>query len=123
MKRSKQIGLTLLASLSLAACGGADQPTERALYKSKQECVEDWGSDDNCEDDGNNRYRGPHYFYSGGRPFYYSKNSNTAVPVADSAPFSRVAAGTKSPRAASTFSSSTSRGGFGFSSLGRGAFS
>lgn len=123
MKRSKRIGLTLLASLSLTACGGAEQPTERALYKSKQECAEDWGSDDDCEDYGNGYYRGPHYYYSGGRPYYYSKKTGESLAVADSAKFSRVAAGSRSPKAATTISSSVSRGGFGFSALGRGAFS
>lgn len=113
MKRSRHICLTLLASLSLAACD-SEEPTQRAMYLSRQACVEDWGSDDECEDDDNDgHWHGPHYYYHSGRPYYYAKNSKTPMAVPASAQFSRVSAGSASPRAAAVTSSSISRGGFG----------
>ncbi|MBI5559195.1 MAG: hypothetical protein HY885_16350 [Deltaproteobacteria bacterium] len=123
MKRSRRICLTLLASLSLAACD-SEEPTQRAMYLSQQECIDDWGSVDECEDDDHDgHWHGPHYYYHGGKPHYYSKKSGSAMAVPGSALFSRVSAGSTSPRAASTISSSISRGGFGSSSSSHSASS
>jgi len=113
MKRSRQIGLTLLASLSLAACGDSEEPTQVATYLTRQACVEDWGSDDDCDDDGDGRWRGPRYYYLGGRPYYYAKKSCAAMAVPGSAQFSRLSMGSTSPRATSTTAASVSRSGFG----------
>jgi uncharacterized protein YgiB involved in biofilm formation len=123
MKRSRQISLTLLASLSLAACD-ADEPSQRAVYTSQQACVEDWGDTDNCDDDDHDgSWYGPHYFYHSGKTHYYSKKSGKVMAVPSNYRFSGLGAGVSSPRAAKVVASSISRGGFGGSSSSHGAAS
>lgn len=113
MKRSHYVSLTLLASLVVVACD-ADQATQQALYATQQECVEDWGMEDECDDDGFGHWHGPHYYYHSGKPYYYSKKHG-AVPVPDSARFSQVKPGASSSKALSTTATRVSRGGFGSS--------
>ncbi|MBI5847749.1 MAG: hypothetical protein HZB31_07365 [Nitrospirae bacterium] len=116
MKRSKAISLTLIATVSLCLQGCSHkQATNRELYESKQKCIEDWGSEQECEEDKNTRYYyGPHYYYRGGRPLYFPRGGDDPVPVADSAKFSKVAEGAKSGSSLSRVTSThVSRGGFG----------
>jgi len=123
MKRSRQIGLTLLASLSLTACG-ADESGQQAIYLNQQACIEDWGDPENCDDDDNDgAWRGPSFFYSGGKPHYYSKKKKTVMAVPSNYRFASLAQGVTSPRAAKMVASSISRGGFGGSSSSHGAAS
>ncbi|MFZ5761103.1 MAG: hypothetical protein ACOY32_15930 [Thermodesulfobacteriota bacterium] len=123
MKRSRTICLTLLASLSLVACS-SEEPTQQAEYLNLQDCIEDWGNAEECDDDDHDgRWRGPHYYYHKGKPYYFAKKTGAPLAVPSSAHFSGVAEGAFSPKASSTISSSVSRGGFGKSSSWHGASS
>ncbi|MEW6665180.1 MAG: hypothetical protein AB1512_08170 [Thermodesulfobacteriota bacterium] len=119
MKRSKKITLTLIASISLAACGGESQPTKREVYANKQDCIDDWGNEKDCEEvvrQGTSYYHGPHYFYSGGRPYYIPSGSQDPKPVSAAAAFSKVPEGRLSSTATrSVHTASVVRGGFGAS--------
>lgn len=117
MKRSKKIVLAIVASATLTACGSETRQTSRDLYPSQKECVDDWGQT-NCEETqvSNTRYyRGPHYYYIGGHPYYYPRTSMDPDPVRASAVprFKGATAMAASPRATTTLASSVSRGGFG----------
>lgn len=120
MKRSRRIGLVLMASLSLAACD-SQQATEQALYQNQQDCVEDWGLDDWDYDDGH--WHGPYYFLSGGRRHYYSKKGGVAMPLPATSKLASLAPGATPPHAISTKTASASRGGFGGSAGKFGALS
>ncbi|MHB8811133.1 MAG: hypothetical protein ACYC9M_14140 [Desulfobulbaceae bacterium] len=123
MKRSRHIGLILMASISLAACDSG-QETQQALYQNRQDCTEDWGNDECEDDDGDGHWHGPHYFYYGGRYHYYPKKAGAAaVPVAASSKLANLAPGAAPPRAMSTRTGSVSRGGFGKSASSFGASS
>lgn len=116
MKRSRTITLTLLASATvlLTACG-SDQATTRELYSSKEKCVEDWGSEDDCEVTANNRYHGPHYYWYGGRPYYFSRGGGDPKPVTTGR-MATLREGGRSSNSIGSISSTVSRGGFGGSS-------
>lgn len=63
-KSTLQISLVLIGSLALAACGGKEQ---RPLYKSKQDCLDDWGGNENdCQEprSGSPHYRTGYYYGS-----------------------------------------------------------
>lgn len=114
MKRSKEISLILIASASFVSCGAPSSETHRELYANRQKCQEDWGSEDRCEEQREGRYYGPRYIYSGGRPFYYPRNSEKPVPLGQQGQFSRLSPGMKSLNSSGTFTTShISRGGFG----------
>ena len=125
MKRSKKITLTLIASISLAACGGESQPTKRSVYANKQDCIDDWGNEKDCEEvqqQSTRAYYGPHYFYSGGRPYYVPSGSQEPKPVSSAAAFSKVSEGMQSSTATrSVHTSSVVRGGFGASASSHGS--
>lgn len=118
MKRSKQIALTLIASTYLMAGGCSDQEevnAMRQLYSSRDGCIQDWGDDD-CEDQPDGSSYSPHFFYSGGRPYYFPRNRHEPVEVEPHKGFSRYAPGTTSSHVRSVMSSTrTVRGGFGHS--------
>ena len=65
-----QITLVLVGAMTLAGCGGKDQ---RPLYKSRQDCLDDWGGNEkNCQEPaaGSPHYRSGYYYGSvntGGR--------------------------------------------------------
>ena len=118
MKRSKEIALTLLASVSLVAGGcSQEQMTKREVYKTRQQCIDDWGSEEECEQDRSGGYFGPHYVYWGGHPYYYPRGSVDPVPVRGNAQFAGVREGMRSAYSAGTISDRhITRGGFGKSS-------
>ena len=116
MKRSKTITLSLLATLSLTLGGcSSQQSTKREIYQTKQDCLEDWGTEESCEEDKTNRvYHGPHYFYRGGYPYYFRSGMDDPMPVDRRARFSSVPEGGQSMKSAGSLSSArTIRGGFG----------
>jgi uncharacterized protein YgiB involved in biofilm formation len=117
MKRSRAITLTLLASATvmLTACGGNEQATTRELYRNKEKCVEDWGSEDKCEATANGRYHGPNYYWYGGRPYYFPRSGGDPQPTT-TGHMSNLTQGGRSSNSISSVSSSVSRGGFGHSS-------
>jgi len=69
-KSTIQITLVLIGAMTLAGCGGKEQ---RPLYKSKQDCLDDWGGNEkDCQEPaaGSAHYRTGYYYgpvYSGGR--------------------------------------------------------
>ncbi len=115
MKRSKQIALALIASISITAGCSEKVPTSREVYKSRQACIEDWGTPEECQEDNTQRgyYHGPHYIYMGGYPYYYRTGYDDPMPVSRSAKFASVAEGSSSSLSAHRISSNISRGGFG----------
>jgi uncharacterized protein YgiB involved in biofilm formation len=120
VKRSKEITLILIASASLAACGPSTQDTRREIYGTREKCLEDWGSEEDCEQQaGSGYYHGPHYFYRGGVPYVFRRGSDQSQPLHPAAGFSRLPAGMASLNSAGSLKTShISRGGFG----GIGAF-
>ncbi len=67
MKRrsSLNISLALMGTLALTAC----QKEKRNVYKSKEDCQQDWGSAQSCEEvTGNNSHYGGQYYTRG---YYY----------------------------------------------------
>jgi hypothetical protein len=114
MKRSKEITLVLIASASLVSCGSPSPETHRELYANREKCQEDWGSEDRCEEQRGGRVWGPRYVYTGGRPFYFPRNSETPVPMGGEGKFSQVSPGMKSLNSSGTFSTPhITRSGFG----------
>jgi len=122
MKKSRKIALTLIASACIMATScSSEQKTQRNAYASKDSCTKDWGSDE-CEPAATGTgYLGPHYYYSGGMPWYYPRGQNTPIETRPSQGAYHVGPGMSSPHAVSSFASSkTSRGGFGHSSSAHG---
>lgn len=90
MKRrsSAKITLVIVGTLALAACGEQEQ---RNLYRSKEDCVKDWGQEEGCEQvtSSNNYYGGRYYpmgYFYGPRyregASYGSARSTHAISVA-----------------------------------------
>ena len=112
-KRSAQVTLVLLGAAAISACG--DQSEHRDLYASKQDCVQDWGTETKCEpapdgaaSSGGRTHTGGGYFwgprYSSNS--YRSGNSGSSIGSQGPARSGSRAIG----------SNSVSRGGFGSSS-------
>jgi len=119
MKKTRKIMLTLLASACLAASScNSEQKTQQDVYSSNDACANDWGSDQ-CEQDqtGTQTY-GPHYYFYGGRPWYFPRGYNTPVSARPGQGAYNMSPGSHSMHAISSLSSSrTVRGGFGGSSF------
>lgn len=125
MKKSRKIVLTLIASACIMASAcSSEQKTQRDVYSSKDACANDWGSSE-CEQDSTGRgYYGPHYYYYGGRPWYFPRGYETPVEARPTQGAYNMQPGMSSSHAVSSFSSSrTVRGGFGGSSLFHGGVS
>lgn len=56
-RASLRITLVLISLATLSACG----EEKRSVYRSKQDCVDDWGDDRGCEE----APRGSTHFHSG----------------------------------------------------------
>lgn len=74
MKKSGQIILAIAPLLTAGlACGSSDDPQDRDVYQTKEQCVQDWNDGDLCErmDENDERsYHGSHHGYFWG-PIYY----------------------------------------------------
>lgn len=75
------ISLALIGLVTLSGCGSDDR---RQVYRSKQDCLEDWGDDKGCEEAprGSSHY-GSGYWYGPrwtGSPRYGSR-AISSVPV------------------------------------------
>jgi hypothetical protein len=42
-QRARRVQLVTLGTVILGACSNADVPKDRYAYKSRPECVQDWG--------------------------------------------------------------------------------
>ena len=123
MKKSRKIALSLIASACLAASAcSSDQETQRSVYSSKDACAKDWGSDE-CEPASTgSHYYGPHYYFYGGRPWYFPRGYETPVETRPSQGAYSMNPGMHAPGSASSIASTrTVRGGFGASSALHGA--
>ncbi len=123
MRRSKQITLSILATVVLTT-GCSGEPKQLSLnreqYKSKEDCLNDWNSEQDCEEVRDQRLRGwygPRYFYWRGYPYIYHGPDRDPTPVGNAARFSRVAEGQRSAFSAgrTTSMGHLTRGGFGSS--------
>ena len=116
MKRSREIVLALIASVSLTACGPDTQTTQRDMYKNRDDCVKDWNENE-CEDStdksGARWYSGPHYYYMGSSPFYYPRSGADPVAATGTSRFSGASPLAPSSRASFASAQTISRGGFG----------
>ena len=135
MRKSKQILLAIAPLLALSACDDApEQDTERDVYNSRDECLQDWGDDELCKpmgDDDREEYRrsggvivvghpyywGPNY-YPGDRTVVY--NGRTISPSRKSSTMKTFPVTSTSSASSRTSSSSprTTHGGFGGRSSG-----
>ncbi|GGJ49411.1 hypothetical protein [Deinococcus roseus] len=104
MKRSTQISLVVLATLSMTACSRSDS---RMQYRSYQDCVLDWGDATLCQPSGST-YLGPVFYTSAGVYYYYTAN-RTRVKVPSNGALSRQSTSRTS------IGKTTVRGGFGSS--------
>ena len=82
MRRSLNITLALIGAVALAGC----QPENRSVYKSREDCLKDWGSGQECEEiNENNRHYGgsahPLGYYYGPR-YRGSAGSMVGTPSA-----------------------------------------
>jgi hypothetical protein len=131
MKKSRKIALTLIASACLMAssCGDSEKKTERQLYSSKEACEKDWDSKDCVFEQRDKRYYGPHYYFVGGRTWYYPSGYYNPVETRPGQGAFNLKPNTTSAGAVSRISSSrstsssSSRGGFGSSSASHGGSS
>lgn len=115
--RSQHIQLIALGSVILTGCG-PELPDDRYVYKTHNQCVQDWGNE-NCEHGPN-----PNFGWGGGYGYgpYYNRQVN--LPSGD-----RISSGSPgspalnpySNRPLGTTSVKVTRGGFG--AYGRSFFS
>jgi len=108
LKRSRRVTLVLIGISALAGCG--DDDTRRDVYKSREDCLADWGNKpEDCT-----RATQPNHASSG---FWYGPLYPYRSHGSGSAWTNRAAAGNRSigTMAAAPGSSSVSRGGFGSS--------
>lgn len=122
MKRSPCISLVLLSTLSLTACD-SEVPGMRNEYFSLQDCVEDWGDAEECDESGG-RFYGPFFFDDDDHKKYYKskKHGGTLMPASTNPAFTRALTGSHS-KAIGHLSSSVKVGGFGSSGGFHGASS
>lgn len=102
MKRrsSLKISLVLIGMVTLAGC----QSEQRNVYKSREDCLQDWGDDKNCEQ----VTSGNHYYGGGYHPIgsYYGPRYTGNGGTLSGAPSVRAV--------------SVARGGFGSSASAHG---
>ena len=101
-KRSAQVTLVLLGAAALGACSG-DDADRRDVYRTRADCVQDWGDEKKCEPARDGQYAssywyGPRY----GSGYFGNRTSSTAIGSTGARPGSHAVA-----------THSVSRGGFG----------
>ena len=115
MKRSPYISLVLLSTLTFTACD-SDVPGTRSQYASVEDCIEDWGDPEECEQmSPSSGYYGPMVIFDDhDRKHYYlsKKHGGKLTPSQLNSAFTRALASNQSKAIAKT-SSSVKIGGFG----------
>lgn len=102
-RKSGRVTLVLMGVAALTGCGGDD--TRRDVYKSREDCLADWGNKpEDCTPATQSQHRGLGYFY-GPSYLYHSGGSGSSWT-----------SGRSSRSIGSTSSGSVSRGGFGSTS-------
>ena len=113
-KSSRQVTLVLLGAATLVACSQEDQTLRRDVYRSRDDCVADWGDTVKCESSWVDSPGVSHGFYWYGpayRSGQYGSSPNQAPPGSVDA---------ARPGSHAAFSSHVSRGGFGASGAAHG---
>lgn len=110
MKKSAQISLVVLASITLTACSDDDE--SRMQYNNLADCVEEWGDSTLCEPVNNGGlsaayFLGPYFMYKAGK-YYYKRSSQKNYSPAPSF-------GSLSKPGSSSRSTTVIRSGFGSS--------
>jgi uncharacterized protein YgiB involved in biofilm formation len=111
MRKSSRVSLVLIGLAALSGCGEDD--TRRDVYKTREDCLADWGNKPtDCTPATESRHAGTGFFYgpaygfrSGGSGSSWTRNATGNRAIGSSA-------------VGSSGSSSVSRGGFGSSSRG-----
>jgi uncharacterized protein YgiB involved in biofilm formation len=99
-RKSGRVTLVLIGVSAVAGCGGDD--TRRDVYKTRQDCLADWGNKpEDCQPATGEHHRGMGYFY--GPPYIFRSGGSGSAWTG--------ARGNRSIGSAS--SGSVSRGGFG----------
>lgn len=116
-RRSTQIQLVLLASVSLTACGPQVHDS-RMNYRNREDCVREWGDPALCQQSTGTGFMwwGPRFMVNNGVYRYLGPNNQPLNPP----PNSEIAKNNYSAR--STGVSTTPRGGFGSSSRSSGGW-
>lgn len=115
MKRSPYISLVLLSTLSFTACD-SDVPGTRSQYALLEDCTEDWGDPEECEQiSPGGGYYGPMVVYDDHdrKHYYHSKKHGGKMTPAQMNPAFTRALATNQSKAIGTTSSSVKVGGFG----------
>lgn len=90
MKRSPCISLVLLSTLSLVACD-SDVPGTRSQYATVQDCVQDWGDAEECEQNNSGGFFGPAVFFDDNdrKHHYLSKKHGKLMPSLANSSFTK----------------------------------
>jgi hypothetical protein len=112
-KSSTRITLVLLGAAALAGCGAdGDDGTRRDVYASKEDCVADWGSEQECAPATAQEHR------SGGRAIWFGPTYRSG---SSSSRGSGAGSSRSGSRSIGSTGRSTSRGGFGSSGRSSGS--
>ena len=116
-KSSGRVTLVLIGTAALAGCG-RDEEVRRDVYKSREDCLADWGNKaEDCTPATEKRHAGSGFFYG---PLIYGSmmrgGSGSAWTANNAArPGSRAVGSSPSRAGGGGSSGSVSRGGFGSS--------
>ena len=107
-KSSGRVTLVLIGLGALTGCGGDD--TRRDVYRTREDCLADWGNKaEDCTPASERRHAGSGFFYG---PMYGHRSGGTGSAWTDKNRGGRSIGSTGSP---SRSAGSVSRGGFGSS--------
>jgi uncharacterized protein YgiB involved in biofilm formation len=104
-RRSAHVSLVLLGAAALAGCSSSSDTDHRDVYKSKADCVQDWGDQVKCEPVRDGSYHSSYWYgpsYHGG---YWGGTAGRAG--------SSAVGTTARPGSHAVATHSVSRGGFG----------
>ena len=103
-RKSATITLALIAAVTLVACGETER-SQRAIYKSRAECIRDWvdenpgpeanaKAEDVCEEIPRGHayaggFYGPHFLLLAGRMAFFNPAMNAYAPVPNTAGIAR----------------------------------
>ncbi len=114
MKRSRYVSLMIVSTLTLSACE-SEMAGTRNEYPTINECVEDWGDDDECEQ-GPRSWLGPiMVFDAHDRRYYYKSKKHGGKLISSdlNAKFKSIVAGQTISKASSKIPTAVKIGGFG----------
>lgn len=114
LRRSSQVTLVLVGVAALAACGRNDEQ-RRDVYKTREDCLADWGNKpEDCNPATEPRHASHGFWYGPIYPIPFGYSSGSAWTQNARAGSHAIASSSAHP------SSTVTRGGFGSSSRGAG---